>query len=140
VKRSAERAELSREHQHALSLALRAKRAAQADAQTIAASAARCVADFEAKLAPHFDIEERVLLPALHAAGEPELVEQALFEHAAIRRLATALATPDAALLAEFGQLLGDHVRFEERVLFETAERRLSAQALAEVAAACRKG
>ena len=49
-----------------------------------------------------------------------------LDDHAAIRRAAAGeypLAPADAVAL---GERLGDHVRFEERVLFEMLERRLS--------------
>ncbi|MGE5027630.1 MAG: hemerythrin domain-containing protein, partial [Betaproteobacteria bacterium] len=45
-----------------------------------------------------------------------------LNEHGALRALAGALRSPDAARLAEFGQALSEHVRFEEQTLFPAAE------------------
>jgi len=140
MKRAQALAELSREHQHALALALRAKRAANLDAAAIANLAEQCVADYGAKLAPHFEIEEEFLLPAMSAAGEAALAQRTLAEHAEIRRLVAALAQPSAAALAAFGEALGEHVRFEERGLFEVAQERLSPESLATVAAACDKG
>jgi hypothetical protein len=65
-------------------------------------------------LAPHFLVEERVLLPALMRAGRADLVARALDDHADIRA-----ARNDPAHLAD---LLEAHIRFEERVMFPACE------------------
>ena len=77
---------------------------------------------FASELEPHFQTEESELLPALTAAGASPLVERTLAEHAELRDLNRRLAEPDCEILARFATLLHDHVRFEERELFETAQ------------------
>ena len=58
--------------------------------------------------------------------GTPfEIVKRTLDEHAELRELNRRLAEPDGETLARFATLLSDHVRFEERELFETAQRLL---------------
>jgi hemerythrin-like domain-containing protein len=85
---------------------------------------------FRVELDPHFELEENGLLPALSAVGELELVERTLAEHRAMRAL---IATGGPADLERFAALLDDHIRFEEAVLFETAQRLLSSEVLARI-------
>lgn len=126
MKRHPELQTLSREHHGALKLARDAKIAAgSADAAEVERLSARVVSRFAAELEPHFDIEERDLLPQLAAAGMAELVAQTLAEHAELRALAERLRRPEAAALRRFGDLLAAHVRFEERELFEALQERL---------------
>lgn len=121
--------DLSREHHTALQLALRARRAAQSgDAAQIAASAAACIEAFSVELDPHFVIEENELLPALAQQGEQDLVQRTLAEHEQLRGLVVQLAQPDATTLRSFAELLNAHVRFEERELFEVAQRHFAGQ------------
>lgn len=116
--------DLSREHHGALQLALHAKRAVlSGDDTQIAASASACVAAFALELDPHFVVEETTLMPALAQQGEHELVQRTLGEHEALRALVLQLQRPAAATLREFSELLTAHVRFEERELFEVAQR-----------------
>jgi hypothetical protein len=58
-------------------------------------------------------------------------------DHASLRALAR-LASPGPAEALRFGRTLEAHVRFEERDVFEVAQRRLPDAALAAIAAACR--
>jgi hemerythrin-like domain-containing protein len=127
MKRSAALAPLSRDHQHALDAALRLRRADAASAED---AVSRFHAFFDAEGRRHFEIEEDLLLPALDA-GDAEwapAVERVRADHDAIRGMADTLAGPAEdrlALAHDLGQRLHDHVRFEERVLFEILERRL---------------
>ncbi len=79
-----------------------------------------------------------MLFPALEAT-DPEGVARLRAEHVEIAglvaRLAAGLETGEdpRASMAEVGWLVHDHVRFEERALFEGAQARLSSDALAEV-------
>lgn len=117
---------LSREHHAALKLARQARFACDAGLPEALAQAAQTINEcFAAYLEPHFRSEEETLLPALAARGETELVERTLAEHAELRALNRQLAEPDGETLARFASLLHDHVRFEERELFEAAQRRL---------------
>jgi len=123
MKRHPDLLQLSREHHGALKLARDARRAAASgDAREIAALAQRVVQVFPVELDPHFCVEEQGILLLLAQAGQHELVARTLADHAELRRLALALATPDADTLLYFADLLGAHVRFEEREVFEAAQ------------------
>jgi len=91
---------------------------------------------FAGHLEPHFEIEERLLLPALAAIGEDELAEGIRGDHAALRAL-LAEGRGEAGLRS-FGERLRAHVRFEERQVFEGTQDRLPPSALRAIAEACR--
>jgi hypothetical protein len=136
MKRSAALAALSRDHHHALQAALRLRRAGADDLDAVLA---HLQAFWEPRGRRHFDIEERLLLPALPetdadwAAAAARVRE----EHARIRAGVDALAIGggEAPLEAAhgLGQLLRDHVRFEERRLFGLLEARLPEPDLAHL-------
>jgi len=88
----------------------------------------------------HFRVEEEVLLPAwaMHAEVDRDGVRRMLDEHLAIRREALRLESGEASLgeARELGQLLHDHVRFEERQLFPMIEEALDAASLERLATA----
>ena len=120
---------LSSDHHAGLVLVRRGRRAAQATVQ--AAVAWQELRDrFHGKLEAHFRAEEQGLLRALREAGETALVERTLREHAALR----ALIADRQPRLQQFAEMLGAHIRFEERELFETAQRVLDEQVLRELA------
>ncbi|MCE9569921.1 MAG: hemerythrin domain-containing protein [Rhodocyclales bacterium] len=126
MKRHPDLLQLSREHHGALKLARDARRAAgSGEASAIAALAQRVAQVFPVELDPHFCVEEGGILVLLAQAGQDELVARTLADHAELRRLAKALASPDADTLLRFAELLGAHVRFEEREVFEAAQTRL---------------
>jgi hemerythrin-like domain-containing protein len=126
MKRHEQLQDLSREHHLALKLALLARRALESDDPLkIQAAATTCATAFVSDLEPHFVREENDVLPLLAQVGETALVERTLSEHDEMRRLAARLPTADPATLERFGELLGAHVRFEERELFEVAQRHL---------------
>jgi hemerythrin-like domain-containing protein len=138
MKRSAELRDLSDDHHTALVLARRCRSWAKLEAAESLASAWRQVHEaFAAHLAPHFEIEERHLLPGLEAIGEAQLADRIRADHAALRALVEAPA-PSPAAIERFGRLLESHVRFEEREAFEVAQSRLPPGALRAVADACR--
>ncbi|QEL64470.1 hypothetical protein OTERR_09940 [Oryzomicrobium terrae] len=126
---------LSREHHAALSLALAAKRAVQVGEGEVRAVARRALACYRDELLPHFAVEEETLLPLLEQAGEVQLVRRTLDEHRQLHELAATLASPvvDGEVLRRFGELLADHVRFEERELFDAAQARGVADGLPAV-------
>lgn len=126
MKRHPQLQDLSREHHHALQLALQARRAAASgDLAVMAAVVENCRTVFPRELEPHFVVEEETLLPLLVAAGEAALVSRFESEHAALRRFADqfkATQAVDAATLLAFADCLNSHVRFEERELFVALE------------------
>jgi iron-sulfur cluster repair protein YtfE (RIC family) len=125
VKRSDALAPLSRDHQHALYAALRLRRAEE---PTLAEAVAHFLRFFAEEGSRHFEIEEELVLPALDRddADWAEAVARVREDHDAIRADAVAINTAaDLETAHGLGQRLNDHVRFEERVLFELLEERL---------------
>jgi hemerythrin-like domain-containing protein len=123
---------LSREHHTGLVLAKRARELPMRDASQRRAAWAEIQARFAEQLEPHFALEEQGLLPALRGAGEDALVERTLAEHDALRALVASDA-PEAP--SRFGEALNAHIRFEESVVFETAQQVLGPSVLAELGA-----
>ena len=130
MKRSPELAPLSRDHHVALERALRLRRANE---RSTAAAATAFLDFFEKDGQRHFEQEERLLIPAL-PAEDAALGERVLTEHADIRALAAQLGSePEVTIARRLGELLGAHVRFEERELFPRLEAVLPPEQLAEL-------
>lgn len=128
MKRALALRNLSNEHHQGLVLAKRAKKAAcTEDAQQIWEEIRQ---RFAVEMEPHFRDEEARLLPVLEQAGETELVKRTLDEHAALRRL---IDEDSVESMIRFAGLLEQHIRFEERELFEAAQRVLTPAELDEL-------
>ena len=140
MKRHPDLRPLSDDHHGALVLARRTRRAAERadDASALAAQWQDVCRKFAAELEPHFEIEERWLLPRLEAAGETALVERNCAEHARLRELVRQGAS--ATVLAEFAALLERHVRFEEREVFVRFEALLAEYEDASMRGLCSEG
>jgi Hemerythrin HHE cation binding domain len=136
MKRSAALAALSRDHHHALEAALRLRRADVAD---LDAAVAHLETFWQARGRRHFEIEERLILPALPQtdAAWREAAARVRDEHARIRAAVDALAGGGGETALEaahgLGQLLRDHVGFEERHPFGLLEARLAERDLARL-------
>ena len=123
MKRHAALIQHSREHHQALKLARLARFAVDSGSPEAIKQAAETLREqFPNTLETHFCDEEQGLLVQLAAIGQHALVQRTLDEHARLRALNDSLANPDAATMVTFASLLHDHVRFEERELFETAQ------------------
>jgi hemerythrin-like domain-containing protein len=127
MKRSPALVTLGHDHHQALEAALRLRRATD---ETLGDALER-FREFWSHHTErrHFEVEEEVLLPAL--AGDEEwdaMAERVRGEHERIRAGAESVGTVDEA--HELGTLLNDHVRFEERQLFELLESRLDEEQL----------
>lgn len=115
---------LSHDHHHALVEARRLRRAAGG---TDAAAAATAFTSFFADVTvPHFREEEELLFPlaAWSEEARPHIV-QALLDHQQLHALTARLRDPSEALPATMtavADLLEQHVRREERVLFPLLE------------------
>ena len=139
MKRIPELRDLSEDHHHGLVLAQKAKQAAaRGDGRAAAEMWVEVEMQFAAELAPHFLIEETLIAPHLEAAGESAMTRRLYDEHRALRECVQPDGGRTSADLGRFGELLESHIRFEERELFEVAQRRLSPEALIAVAEACR--
>ena len=139
MKRRPELRDLSEDHHHGLVLARNARRAASGNASlSVDAAWTEVEVQFAAELAPHFEIEELLIAPGLELAGESELTQRLFEEHQTLRDCVRPGSGRTAADLDRFGELLEAHIRWEERELFEMAERRLTGEALAAIVDACR--
>jgi hypothetical protein len=130
MKRSPQLAALSRDHHLALEAALRLRRASPGDE---AEAVAYFLAFWEGHGERHFAIEEALVLPALPGTDDAwaEGARRVRRDHEEIRGRASDLSEGRGAEAArELGELLRDHVRFEERQLFPLLEARLTADAL----------
>jgi iron-sulfur cluster repair protein YtfE (RIC family) len=92
------------------------------------------VEKLDTELLSHFEIEERLLLPPLERAGEKRSVARVVKDHRTLRQLIDQSPADLRSCLAEFGSLLTEHVRFEERVLFPLAESKLTDRELETIA------
>jgi hypothetical protein len=139
VKRHPHFAPLSDDHHAALVLARHSRKTGEAamGARDLDAAWQAIRRRFSAELEPHFLVEEELLLPPLASQGEAALVERTRTDHARLRELVAAHASPERMLA--FGKLLHAHVRFEERELFARAEEVLSPSTLETVGRAARE-
>jgi len=122
--------DLSSEHHKALALARDIKKACQ-DGTNNQALIAQIKAVFETELLPHFEIEEQAILPELTKVGEDTLVHRTLEDHKQLKKLVSDLDELDN--LMKFAQTLKDHVRFEERELFEACQNSLDQATLERI-------
>lgn len=120
MKRVKELKKLSRDHHRALVFAKRAKKARENG--TVPEVWLEIEKYYDSELEAHFRAEELHIVPNLLKLGKHDLVNQLKIEHAEIRDHfnTTSPRTPDALLT--FGQLLEQHVRFEERELFNVVQ------------------
>ena len=130
---------LSHQHQHALALCVRLDRALQAGPVDVEAWRDEIERIVEQEIKTHFAAEEKEVFPL--ADGFPELqpiVKELLAEHDLLRSLFQQVAnrTLEASGLREFADTLAQHIRKEERQLFEGLQRVLSQQKMAGMGAA----
>ena len=123
MKRAHALQDLSREHHEALVLARRAcATAADPHGLDVQAQRAHLLERWAEQFAPHFELEEQTLLPALERAGLHEPVATALAQHACLREMIERVRQGDVLALAPWGDAMAIHVRFEERTLFPLAQ------------------
>lgn len=129
VKRHPALVPLSEQHHHELAHARRLLRAAGAGPEERLVASAYVDAFFTETVG-HFRREEEILFPLyLRHAGLTPVLERILREHMELHGLVRALRAEAAAgnivpeTLRTLGDLLYDHVRVEERELFEEIER-----------------
>ncbi len=141
--RDARLARLSRDHHHALTLALRIQRElATADPREASALVRDVLRYWDEALTPHLLVEARALLPLLASKQEGglALAGRAQREHRELTDLAAEVRGSNVAtragILVRFGAALSAHIRWEERELMEWAQAHLAPADLAAVARA----
>ncbi|MGH9498240.1 MAG: hemerythrin domain-containing protein [Terriglobales bacterium] len=130
---------LSRQHQHALALCVRLDRALQTGQVNLEAWQAEIEQLFEREIALHFSAEEKEVFSA--AARFQELqptVQELLGEHRTLRELfgRAQLRALEQNDLAAFAATLAQHIRKEERQLFEGMQKLMGAAELAAIGTA----
>jgi hypothetical protein len=126
LKRSLALQPLSRDHHHGLALCWNIRKGIKA---TIELSRIKDYVDwfYVNHLLPHFAIEESDLFPIL--GNEHQLIKRALTEHHRLKHL----FKEERHLLKTFGLIkdeLEQHIRFEERILFNEIQSVASADQL----------
>jgi hemerythrin-like domain-containing protein len=90
------------------------------------------VEKWNSEIKAHFAVEEAVLFPLM--AGFPaatSVVGELIAEHAVIRELIGELEmSPSSGVIERFCAVLAEHIRKEERVLFEQAQQLLTREQL----------
>ena len=129
---------LSRQHQHALALCVRIDRAQPIRATDLQAWQTEIEQQFEQEIKIHFAAEEQALFPA--AREFPELipiVEELIADHAALRKLFSQAEERcmSSESLLDFGRRLSNHIRKEERQLFERLQQLMNQEELAAAGA-----
>jgi hemerythrin-like domain-containing protein len=132
---------LSHQHQHALALCVRIARSlSPASGQQGTAELDNFQAEierlFESEIRYHFQAEEQVLFPAATVISAlSTLVQELTQEHVRLREFAARAAARELneAELLDFSGLLANHVRKEERQLFEAMQNALSQNALRDL-------
>lgn len=124
---------LSRQHQHALALCVRIDRSSLSTAVEIDDRQREIVSLFNQEIRFHFDAEERILFPAADRFSElTVLLTDLRRDHVELRRAVDCAAAGEmnSDALSAFAALLSSHIRREERELFETMQRLMSAEEL----------
>ena len=131
---------LSREHHHALALCVRVDRALGGD-PNLASLARAIVSQFDSEMRAHFEAEERALFPTMALfESTAELTARLTAEHRRMTDVVDQLRHGAAReTLEDFTDLLRAHVRAEENLLFQEAQRLLSREQLDEIAARLEK-
>ncbi|HXY13518.1 MAG TPA: hemerythrin domain-containing protein [Terriglobales bacterium] len=130
---------LSHQHQHALALCVRLDRALQAHDVDLEAWQAELQTIFEHEIAVHFSAEEKELFPAASRIDElVSLVQELRAEHSVLRDFFARAANRrlDEDNLAMLVEKLAQHIRKEERQLFEGLQKLMTVQELAALGAA----
>ncbi len=137
MKRHAALVPLSRQHHDGLALGVFIERGLRGDAEAGAARRLRQQAldAFEVEFRGHFDVEERILFPAVRAAlADPALIDQLLAEHeelrAAFASLEQAGDEDSTDALLDLRERLVRHIRTEEQVLFQAIQESLAEKEL----------
>jgi iron-sulfur cluster repair protein YtfE (RIC family) len=127
---------LSHQHQHALGLCVRIDRAQPIPVRNLPQWLEEIERDFAEEFENHFSAEESVLFPAACQISElVPLVDELTAEHAGLRQsLSQAVAgTMSLENLVDFATRLSEHIRKEERKLFQLLQEFMNPAQLADL-------
>jgi hemerythrin superfamily protein len=129
---------LSHQHQRALALCVRIDRGQPIPAADLQAWQAEIEQHFEREIKVHFSAEEQVLFPAARKLSELiPLVDELVADHAALRESFSRAKTRSMSTetLPAFAKRLSDHIRKEERQLFERLQQLMSPEEMSALGA-----
>jgi hemerythrin-like domain-containing protein len=124
---------LSHQHQHALALCVRIDRAQPIPATDLEIWQSEIEHSFEQEIRIHFSAEEQVLFPAASEFSELiPVVEDLIADHIALRESFSQAKTKSMSTetLPAFAKYLCNHIRKEERQLFERLQQLMSPEKL----------
>ena len=128
IKRSKELAQLSREHHDGLLFVWKLREGLKHKV-TIARLKQYTIWFWQQHIKPHFFQEEKILVP--HMPANNPLAVQMKKEHDCIRELILSLdKNAETTSFIHLADLLNNHIRFEERLLFPFLEQSLSCEEL----------
>ncbi|HDK37802.1 MAG TPA: hemerythrin domain-containing protein [Thiolapillus brandeum] len=136
MKRSSELTSLSHEHHHSLRLAKNCLDTAATGDEAKCITLCQHILDiFDQEWDRHFRNEEASIfdITATMTGKINELGIQLVNEHQRMRTMVAEMQPGDCKKLAEFGELLRDHTRLEERELFPLVEVQFSSQQLQRI-------
>ncbi len=127
---------LSQQHQHALALCVRIERASPIAEAHLPAWREEIALHFEQEIRIHFAAEELVVFPAVGGFVElVPLVEELIAEHVRLREWFSRAETLSGADMVLFVRGLSEHIRKEERQLFERMQVLMSGEELSVLGA-----
>jgi hemerythrin-like domain-containing protein len=127
---------LSHQHQHALGLCVRIERAMRSGDTGLSAWHGEIQAAFETEIDIHFEAEEQFLFPSAARLEELRLlVSRLLAEHTVLRsyRFAAMAHSMGRSDMLDFAHTLSEHIRVEEKQLFESCQRLIAGEELAAI-------
>jgi iron-sulfur cluster repair protein YtfE (RIC family) len=131
---------LSHQHQHALALCIRIGKAFAEvhDTPDVHRWESEIVQLFDQEIAFHFAAEEKLVFPLVDQRDElQQLVDELRIEHTLLRRNVERARARQFTVtdLQVFTATLSEHIRKEERQLFEAMQRLLTSQQLTQLGA-----
>jgi len=117
---------LSHQHQHALALCVRIERASPIPATDLPLWQAEIREHFQPEITVHFAAEETVLFPVARQFPElVPLVDELIADHKLLREDLSRAETNSCSAdnLLDFSRRLSQHIRKEERQLFERIQK-----------------
>ena len=125
---------LSHQHQHALALCVRIERASPIPEGDLAAWLAEIEQIFQTEIGIHFAAEESVVFPAARSFSElNSLVDDLLADHDWLRQQFAQTQRLCSSEVRGLAQRLSEHIRKEERQLFERMQELMSNEQLASL-------
>lgn len=122
MKRSEALVHLSRDHHRALSFSLKFENILKESEANAVLFWNNWRQEFSGHLAEHFTEEEERLFPLLHSLGEIHAIERLKREH---KQMLLLLQAENAIAASKFAGLLREHVRYEERDLFNLLQQQI---------------